>query len=266
MDDVYYKLAEVANFSFRNSLEYIIAKEMLQNIEELSSMSIDTIASICCTSTASITRFCQKLGYDSFKELKYNVNQNIQLIEMIHNQNEKSIDMDKAILNTKAKFDYLIRYSLSLINKSEINELIRKIINHNHIAIFCASHELSAVVLFQVLLKQYHKKVDIILCNTDIDKMDYVLENVDFVLFLTYGGRWMRRSRNLVDKIVATSIENCVVCLNDKDIKNYHFNMKIKFDLPLEMSESYFEFFVLLFSVMSDAIILYYEEAPENII
>lgn len=36
--------------------------------------------------------------------------------------------------------------------------------------------------------------------------------------------------------------------------------MKIKFDLPSELKKNHFEFFVFLFSVMSNAIILYYEE------
>lgn len=260
MDDVYYKLAEIANLSFRDSLDYIIAKEMLQNIEKVSNMSIDTIANICSTSTASITRFCQKIGYDSFKELKYNISQSHTLHNMIDSQEQRTISINKAILNTKVKFDYLINHSLFMIEKSMIKELVQKIIENNRIAIFCASHELSAVVLFQALLKQYHKKVDIILCNTDVHKMNYVLENVDFVLFLTYGGRWMRRSHELMSKILKTSIENCVICLDDRDIKNYKFDMKIKFDLPDELTESHFEFFVFLFSVMSDAIVLYYDD------
>ncbi|MEG0592654.1 MAG: hypothetical protein RR512_05030 [Coprobacillus sp.] len=259
MDDVYYKLAEVANLSFRDSLDYIIAKEMLQHIDTISNMSIDALSAICCTSTASITRFCQKLGYDSFKELKYNVTQQNNLQKVIDNPAERHIEINKAILNTKVKYDYLINQSLLLIDKSIINELIQKLVDNNRIAIFCASHELSAVILFQALLKKYYKKVDVILCNTEINKMDYVLDNVDFILFLTYGGRWMRRSHKLVSKILETDIQNCVICLDDKVLQNYSFDMKIKFNLSEQLEESHFEFFVFLFSVMSNAIILYYD-------
>ena len=148
----------------------------------------------------------------------------------------------------------MINHSLLLIEQSMIESLIQKIIDNNRIAIFCASHELSAVVLFQALLKNYHKKVDIILCNTDVQKMDYVLENVDFILFLTYGGRWMKRSYQLIYRILNSSIENCVVCLDDKDIRNYQF------DLSPEIQENHFEFFIFLFSVISDAIVIYYME------
>ena len=260
MDDVYYKLAEIANLSFRDSLDYIIAKEMLQHIDKIPNMSIDVIADICTTSTASITRFCQKIGYDSFKELKYNITQNEFFHHMIDVQNKNDISVNKAILNTKVKFDYMINHSLLLIEQSMIEILIQKIIDNNRIAIFCASHELSAVVLFQALLKNYHKKVDIILCNTDVQKMDYVLENVDFILFLTYGGRWMKRSYQLIQKILSSSIENCVICLDDKEIKSYVFDMKIKFDLPPEIEDNHFEFFIFLFSVMSDAMVLYYKD------
>lgn len=260
VDDVYYKLAEVANLSFRDSLDYIIAKEMLQNIDIISEMSIDKIANICCTSTASITRFCQKIGYASFKELKYNINQSESLHKLIDKPYEKHININKSIINTKIKFDYLINYSLLAIEKSAIDLVVKKIIDNNRIAIFCASHELSAVVLFQALLKQYHKKVDIILCNTDAGKMDYVLENVDFIIFLTYGGRWMRRSWQLVKKILDTSIENCVICLNDESIKRHDFDFIVKFDLIEELQGSHFEFFVFLFSVISSAITIYYTE------
>lgn len=260
VDDVYYKLAEIANLSFRDSLDYVIAKEMLQNIDTISEMSIDKIANICCTSTASITRFCQKIGYDSFKELKYNINQNESLHKLIDKPYEKDVDINKAILNTKIKFEYMINYSLLAIEKSSIDTIVKKMIDNNRIAIFCASHELSAVVLFQALLKQYHKKVDIILCNTDAGKMNYVLENVDFVIFLTYGGRWMRRSLQLVKKILDSSIENCVICLNDEYIKRHDFDLVVKFDLVEELKGSYFEFFVFLFSVISSAITIYYDD------
>ena len=260
MDDVYYKLAEIANLSFRDSLDYIIAKEMLQHIDKIPNMSIDVIADICTTSTASITRFCQKIGYDSFKELKYNITQNEFYHRVTDQQKKNDISVSKAVLNTKVKFDYMINHSLLLIEQSMIESLIQKIIDNNRIAIFCASHELSAVVLFQALLKNYHKKVDIILCNTDVQKMDYVLENVDFILFLTYGGRWTKRSYQLIYRILNSSIENCVVCLDDKDIRNYQFDMKIKFDLSPEIQENHFEFFIFLFSVISDAIVIYYME------
>lgn len=260
MDDVYYKLAEIANLSFRDSLDYIIAKEMLQHIDKIPNMSIDVIADICTTSTASITRFCQKIGYDSFKELKYNITQNEFYHRVTDQQKKNDISVSKAVLNTKVKFDYMINHSLLLIEQSMIESLIQKIIDNNRIAIFCASHELSAVVLFQALLKNYHKKVDIILCNTDVQKMDYVLENVDFILFLTYGGRWMKRSYQLIYRILNSSIENCVVCLDDKDIRNYQFDMKIRFDLSPEIQENHFEFFIFLFSVISDAIVIYYKE------
>lgn len=260
MDDVYYKLAEIAYLSFRDSLDYVIAKEMLQNFDVIADMSIDKIANICCTSTASITRFCQKIGYDSFKELKYNISQDNSLHKLINTYDKKDIDIKKAILNTKIKFEYMINYSLLAIEKSSIDFIVEQIINNNRIAIFCASHELSAVVLFQALLKQYHKKIDIILCNTDASKMDYVLENIDFVIFLTYGGRWMRRSSELVKKIIDSSIENCIICLNDEYIKKYNFDKIIKFDFVEQLNGSYFEFFVFLFSVISSAITLYYDE------
>lgn len=260
MDDVYYKLAEIANFSFRDSLDYVIAKEMLQYIDSLSEMSIDKIADICCTSTASITRFCQKVGYDSFKELKYNITQNTNLVDLVTKKNENSININRAILNTKIKFDYIISYSLLAIEKSSINIVIENIILSNKIVIFCAAHEVSAVVLFQALLKKYHKKVDIILCNTDITKIDYVLEKADYIIFLTYSGRWMRRSKGLVDKILNSSIKNCLICLTDEYIKYTDFDLVIKFDLIPELSDSHFEFFVFLFSVMSNAIMLYYHE------
>lgn len=265
MDDVYYKLAEIANLSFRDSLDYVIAKEMLQNIDTISDMSIDKIANICCTSTASITRFCQKIGYDSFKELKYNINQNKSLHKLIDTYYEKNLNKDinikKAILDTKIKFEYIINYSLLTIEKSSIDFVIERIINNNRIAIFCATHELSAVVLFQALLKQYHKKVDIILCNTDPSKIDYVLENVDFIIYLTYGGRWMRRSLELVKKVINSSIENCVICLNDEYIKKYSFDKIIKFNFAEQLNGNYFEFFVFLFSVISSAITFYYDES-----
>ena len=50
--------------------EKIIAQYLLDNTEQALKQSIHEIAAEVSTSASSLTRFCHKLGYDTFKEMK----------------------------------------------------------------------------------------------------------------------------------------------------------------------------------------------------
>lgn len=232
---------------------------MIENIDQLSYMNIDTLSNLCNTSTASITRFCQKLGYQSFKELKYSITKSYDT-NRYHKERQDELSVNHAIIKTISKYDKMLSSTLSFIKVSDIDFLINKIVTSKRIAIFCASHDFSAAVRFQAHMKMYNKKVDVIICNTNSDKLDHIIKEIDYIIFLTYGGRWMRRSQELVKKILNTPVENCVLCINESYLKGMKFAKKIVFDFIDEKQDYHFVFFSILLSIITDAVDAYYLE------
>jgi DNA-binding MurR/RpiR family transcriptional regulator len=60
--------------SFADDVEKDIAINLLQSSDKIDSLLLSTLAESCQCSTAVITRFIKKLGFDSFKRLKTQMN------------------------------------------------------------------------------------------------------------------------------------------------------------------------------------------------
>lgn len=61
-----------------NQLELQIYEYIMKNSSQISFMSIRQLASQIPTSTASVLRFCKKIGYDSYNDFKYVFKQSLQ--------------------------------------------------------------------------------------------------------------------------------------------------------------------------------------------
>ena len=53
------------------------AKKILQNIYKIPESSITDVAKMCYVSTATISRLCRKLNYESFADFKKDVTMNL---------------------------------------------------------------------------------------------------------------------------------------------------------------------------------------------
>lgn len=70
MGDLVYRLLLFLNSSKNEDINYTIATTILHNINHISDMNINKLATICYTSPAAISRFCRKLGYSNLSEFK----------------------------------------------------------------------------------------------------------------------------------------------------------------------------------------------------
>ena len=68
--DIIYNLLTYLNSSKEEDVYYSIALTMVQNLDIIPGCSINELADLCYTSTATISRFCRKFGYSSFPQFK----------------------------------------------------------------------------------------------------------------------------------------------------------------------------------------------------
>ena len=68
--DIIYNLLMFLNSSKEEDMYYSICLSMLQNLEKVPNCSINELADLCFTSTATISRFSKKFGYANFHEFK----------------------------------------------------------------------------------------------------------------------------------------------------------------------------------------------------
>lgn len=68
--DIIYNLLTYLNSSKEEDMYYSIALTIIQNLDVIPGCSINELADLCFTSTATISRFCRKFGYASFPQFK----------------------------------------------------------------------------------------------------------------------------------------------------------------------------------------------------
>ncbi len=67
---IYDRLSGIISSGATDDVNYILAKYVLQNIEEIPDTSIYTLAKNCGVSPASVSRFVQRCGFSNFIEFK----------------------------------------------------------------------------------------------------------------------------------------------------------------------------------------------------
>ena len=86
------------NTKLSNINEYNIIKVIIDNIDHISSLSLEKIADEAHISTSSVSRLISKIGFDSFQNFKYrleNENLNLKMRRMQMNISEITIKVQK---------------------------------------------------------------------------------------------------------------------------------------------------------------------------
>lgn len=124
-----------------NDIYYFIARTILQHSEQISTMGIEELANLCYTSPATISRFCRKLSFKSFIDLKqaFQWQHEYTKKEVIFTEVEqKSIVNNPAILAEKSltmSIDALIE-TYQIIDMQHILQVVQILKEAKHIAIF----------------------------------------------------------------------------------------------------------------------------------
>lgn len=104
-------LLETINSPFSKAVDFELARFFLENRNRLSELSIYDVENECFVSKSSIRRFCEKLGFDNFSDLK-------KELEIPYNAVEFEDEL-KCEPYINQHFD-LIQKSIDFIQKNEI--------------------------------------------------------------------------------------------------------------------------------------------------
>lgn len=104
------------NRELLNKNENYLLKYILENTEKIANMKIQDLSKYTFTSTATIVRFCKKLGYCGYSEFKAN------LVNSIRKENNKDSQKEKGIF----LFDDIVK-TRDLINEDLIEDVIKMI-------------------------------------------------------------------------------------------------------------------------------------------
>lgn len=93
VDNLYIRLSDFIYNCSKVNTEFYIAKYMMENLKKFPDITIQEVAEESFTSTTSVTKFCHKIGYQNFYELRNAIGPRV-VDESIFCQPLKRMDAD----------------------------------------------------------------------------------------------------------------------------------------------------------------------------
>ena len=100
MRGAFYNLVNFINTTSINDVYANAARKILQNIYVIPGSTITDVAELCFVSTATISRLCRKLNYESFADFKMDITMNLIAI---HSDYSLIISCPKGSIYIKVK-------------------------------------------------------------------------------------------------------------------------------------------------------------------
>ncbi|QTU82534.1 MurR/RpiR family transcriptional regulator [Carnobacteriaceae bacterium zg-C25] len=163
------------------STNSIIAKFILENLEDMKDIGIQQFATECNVSTSSISRFCREIGLEGFSELKMILNQaNLQKGP----EASQGCFQERKKAYTQQTVGGIQRVSDSL-NESDLMELVQDIKKYDNVAAFGLMKAETAALILQSDLLMYGKQI---FTNLSFkEQTDYILDADDNQLIILFS-------------------------------------------------------------------------------
>ena len=171
--NAYIALINFLNTSNPTDIYYKVAQSILQNLDRIKNASIHEVADMCYVSAPTISRFCKKLGYESYSSFKSELSQAV----LNYNYDNQYVSVDKSHEqedNESASFLYQIsQYSEALkksVSKDYIRQIARCIHEHKRVGFFSSNPSYQLQYLQADLLLTKH---EVTFCQSPKDQLEY---------------------------------------------------------------------------------------------
>lgn len=169
-----------------------IAKYILENSKEVYSYSIKQLAESIGTSTSSIVRFCQKLGYEKFQDFKINLAMGLSKSENKEKTIYEDVTMEDGIDEIIHKITMINIKSIeniqSLIDKSCLEMAINALDKGKYIYLFGVGASGLVAMDFQYKLTRIGKKAFMFLDSHSQMASSVNIEEDDIAVGISHSG------------------------------------------------------------------------------
>lgn len=192
MSNIRIQLLDIINREDYNSMNFIIAKYILENLEKRKVISTKELAQECNVSKSSISRFCRKLGYDDFLELQIAIGSYKSFGEERfsdlkgENTGELIQSYFQCIQNTIGSLD-------QMLDIEALETLVRDIHDYERVVVMGHVQSSFPALSLQHYLTILHKFV---YCTQNISEEKEMLETFDeksLIIIFSAGGKFIER-------------------------------------------------------------------------
>ena len=202
----------------KNNADFFIASSFMHHLERLSETPIKQIAYEANTTLPSVSKFCRKLGYESYHDLvsddsvySHDLNPMVEIFSRSYDSYKEAAE---AYYEEGKK--NLLRVMDSM-NHEEIRDLAEKLSHYGNIMILASNYNKNVFSLLAEILMYHGIRVQIVNRHNALDIYESLTRNFDLVLVSSLTNKWVEDNRM---KLQRYSDSLYIICMHD--VKGFH--------------------------------------------
>lgn len=192
------KINDILNTTYTNDTYHTICKYIKDHISEISDMSIDEMAEGCFVSKSMISKFTKKLGYETFKDFKYDCEIHCDSIKYMPTIEYKSEDLRENVIETMDSITNAFRNTANKINYKALDNLIEDINKCSCVVAVGHGGSKNVCESLQFYLDYINKPV--LIADVDFNREVLIEENA-IILIISANGNILKHDSRLINKI-----------------------------------------------------------------
>lgn len=211
MNNAYIRLMIFLYTAEKSTVDFEIAMVLLKNYNRFPNILIEDIAKLANTTPASVTKFCHKLKYKNFKELR-NDCYSYEDHRYIDNQLQiAETDYQKAcehyLENEQKNLSFYMQYH----DEQMIFEIAKKMQKEKEISVIYTPYSYICVHVLRSFLEPYGIQVHGIMRDLDEDFMETRLQDTALFWVINLQGEWINAHKDWLLKQKAKGKELAII-------------------------------------------------------
>ncbi|MDL2293004.1 MurR/RpiR family transcriptional regulator [Ruminococcaceae bacterium OttesenSCG-928-D13] len=170
--DALTELFSLLNNAGADSTQRQIAQSMVHNLDAISGSNINQASEICHFSTATISRFCRQLGFDSYSEFRKSLRSSLSGFELVEYMFPNSQYSTETIVESyKRQVSEMYRSLFEGVAQQDITQMAEHIHQCKNVVMYVSA---SHLVHFFLQIDFALDKHIVALCRTEQELMDEV--------------------------------------------------------------------------------------------
>ncbi|MDU1054410.1 hypothetical protein [Clostridium baratii] len=213
------KVNDILNTTYTNDTYHSICKYIKDNIMEIPNMSIDEMADGCFVSKSMISKFTKKLGYETFKDFKYDCEIHCDLIKKMPITQYQSNKLRENVIETMDSITNALRNAINKIDYDVLENLIEDIDKCS--CVVAMGHGASKNICESLQFYFDYIKKPVMIADTDFTREELVEDNA-IILIISANGNILKYDNRLINRINSLKQKKWLITCNSevKKIEN----------------------------------------------
>lgn len=195
VEQLTYTLLAYINNSLEKDINDSIARSFLQHIHNIETFSLDSISETCNVAPSTINRFCKRIGFRNFSNLRNSV--------ILSKKTDPTAGKPQQVLDAYS-FNKKFQENVELIDRipiEQVDQLVARLRNSKRIVILSFEKYQIHTVELQKKLLLLGKFCE---CSTNLFKQMEALDNLiedDLVIMISIQGHLLKEELPLIKKL-----------------------------------------------------------------